>query len=128
MDNVAQLALEDAYGLFLGVPVSASLVEDGLSSRLAAELGHRHPMQDRVDAPVATSVERVPDGSSSPSAEEAGRGCGAVEAAKPQPVNRRGSRTSTSGSAVERVEMPQSWSSVEPICVTSLPISQQISS
>lgn len=62
MDNVAQMALEDTHRFFLGVSVSATFVEDCLSSPLAAELGHRHPLQDRVDATVATSVETMSDG------------------------------------------------------------------
>src|SRR5215510_12659404 len=62
MNDVAQVALEDPQSLFLGVPALASLAEDGLSSRLATELGHRHPMQDRIDPPVATSVEAMADG------------------------------------------------------------------
>ena len=53
-------ALPCAEGAHLaGETVSACVGEDRLSARLAAQLGDGHPVQDRVDPPVATGVVAV---------------------------------------------------------------------
>ena len=64
-------------------------------------------------------LKRWRTGSPGPSAVEAGSGAEAVKRANPPSVNRRGSPTSTSSSATERVSRPQSSPSVEPLERTS---------
>ena len=61
VDDVGEVALEDSAGFLLGVPAGARVSLDALGAWLAAQLGDRHPVQDRVDAPVAAGVVAVAD-------------------------------------------------------------------
>jgi hypothetical protein len=102
------VAPEDAAGLLFGVAAGARVGVERLGARFAAQLRDRHPVQDRVDAPVAAGLVAVADRLPGPSAVEAGIGALALKRAKPGVVKRRGSPTSANSSATERVESPQS--------------------
>ena len=83
VDDVGEVALEDAAGLLLGVPAGARVDVDALGAWLAAQLGDRHPVQDRVDAPVATGVVAVADRLAGPFGGRGGQRRRAVEAREP---------------------------------------------
>jgi len=55
------VALEDAPGLLLGVPARARIGVDALGARLAAQLGDRHPVKDRVHRRSSEDVGLVDD-------------------------------------------------------------------
>src|SRR5205823_8621366 len=61
VDDVGEVALKDSAGFSLGVSVRARVGVDALGAWLAAQLGDRHPVQDRVDAPVAAGVVAMAD-------------------------------------------------------------------
>ena len=61
VDDVGEVALEDAAGLLLGVAAGARVGVDRLGAWFAAQLGDGHPVQDRVDPSVAARVVAVAD-------------------------------------------------------------------
>ena len=76
------MAFEDPAGLLLGVVVGARVGVEFLGARLAAQLGDRHPVEDRVHAPVAARVVAVADRAAGTFGGRRGERRGAVEARK----------------------------------------------
>ena len=68
---------------FLVCPPARALVVDALGAWLAAQLGDRHQVQDRVDASVAAGVVAVADRLAGPLGGRGGQRRGAVEAREP---------------------------------------------
>ena len=62
VDDVAEVAFEDAHCFLLGVAAGAGVVVDFAGSWLASKLGDCHAVQAGVDATVAAAVEAVADG------------------------------------------------------------------
>jgi hypothetical protein len=62
VDEVAEVAFQDAHGFVLGVSGRSGVVVDLAGSRFAAELGDGHAVETRLDASVAAAVEAVADG------------------------------------------------------------------
>src|ERR1035438_8715660 len=84
VDDIGQVAFEDAAGLLLGVwSVGAGVGVDRLGAWLAAQLRDRHAVQDGVDPAVAAGVVAVADRFAGPFAGGGGQRCGAVEACEP---------------------------------------------
>ena len=78
------MTFEDPAGLLLGVmPVGTRVGVDPLGAGLAAQLGDRHPVKDRVHAPVAAGVIAVAHWFAGPLAGRGNQRCAGVEPREP---------------------------------------------
>jgi hypothetical protein len=62
VDNVGEVAFEDAHGFGFGVPAAAGVLDDVAGLRVAAELGNGHAVEHGVDSAVAAPIETMPHG------------------------------------------------------------------
>src|SRR4051794_41513053 len=62
VDDVGEVAFEDAAGFFFGVTAGAGVGVEGLRAGVASELGDGHAVQDGVHAAVAAGGEAVAGG------------------------------------------------------------------
>ena len=77
------MAFEDAPSLLLGVAAGARVGVDRLGAWFTTQLGDGHPVQDRVDPPVAARVVAVADRLAGTLGGRGGQRCAGVEAREP---------------------------------------------